>query len=229
MPIKYYVVKSPFRDNEYFARTLRGDVFSMEDAISNVLQETALTESEIRGVNVTLARQRTEALLRGQTVDFGPMGTFSLRVKATMSSPDEPLPQDAEIEVVFDLPKQDKKSLRDRAAFDRADRAPSQPVIEVFFEPVSKQENSVYVAGSAARLTGKFLSFDAEDPEQGVFFVAQDGTAVRIVAYLEMGKKRIGLSVPVGMTGTQSVEVRTRRKEGGALLASDPFGPLNPA
>ncbi|MCP4608408.1 MAG: hypothetical protein GY845_06825 [Planctomycetes bacterium] len=62
-----------------------------------------------------------------------------------------------------------------------------------------------------------------------MFFVAQDGTAVRIVAYLETGKKRIGFSGPVGMTGTQSVEVRTRRKEGGVLLASDPFGPLNPA
>ncbi len=229
MPIKYYIVKSPFRDNEYFARTLRGDVFSMENAISSVLQETALTESEIRGVNITLARLRIEAMLRGQTVDYGPMGTFSLRVKATMSSPDEPLPQDAVVEVVFDLPKQDKKSLRDRAAFDRVERAPSQPVIEVFFEPVSKQENSVYVAGSVARLTGKFLSFDADDPEQGVFFVAQDGTAVRIVGYLETGKKRIGLSVPVGMTGTQSVEIRTRRKTEGALLASDPFGPLNPA
>ncbi len=229
MPIKYYIVKSPFRDNEYFARTLRGDVFSMEDATSSVLQETALTESEIHGVNVTLARLRNEALLRGQTVDYGPMGTFSLRVKATLSSPDEPLPQDAEVEVVFGMPKQDEKSLRDRAAFDRTERAPSQPVIDVFFEPVSKQENAVYVEGSVARLTGRYLSFDVDDPEQGVFFVAEDGTAVRIVAYLETGKKRIGFSVPVGVTGTQSVEVRTRRKEGGALLASDPFGPLDPA
>ncbi len=194
MPIKYYIAKSPFRDNEYFARTLRGDVFSMEDATSSVLQETALTESEIHGVNVTLARLRNDALLRGQTVDYGPMGTFSLRVKATLSSPDEPLPQDAEVEVVFGMPRQDEKSLRDRAAFDRVDRAPSQPVIDVFFEPVSKQENTVYVAGSVARLTGRFLSFDVNDPEQGVFFVAEDGTAVRAPAYLDTGAKRVDFS-----------------------------------
>ena len=157
------------------------------------------------------------------------MGTYSLRVKATMSSPDEPLPQDASVEVVFGMPKQNKKSLRDRATFDRTERAPSQPVVEMFFEPISKVENTVYVAGSVARVTGSFLSFDDDDPEQGVFFVPEEGTAVRIVAYLEMGKKRIGFSVPVGITGTQSVEVRTRRKAGGALLASDPFGPLMPA
>ncbi len=146
-----------------------------------------------------------------------------------MSSPDEPLPQDAEVEVVLGLPRQTKKSLRDRATFDRTERAPSQPVIDVFFEPVSKQENAVYVAASAARLTGRYLSFDANDPEQGVFFVAQDSTAVRAAAYLDTGAKRVNFSVPAGLTGTQSVEVRTRRKEGGALLASDPFGPLNPA
>jgi hypothetical protein len=229
MPIKYYVVKSPFRENEYFARTLLGDVFTMEDAIGNILQETALTESEIHGVNVAVARQRDEALLRGQSVDFGPLGTYSLRVKATMSSPDEPLPQDASVDVLFGLPRQTRKSLRDRATFDRADRAPFQPVIDGFFEPVSKQENAVYVAGGVARLTGKYLTFDADDPEQGVFFVAEDDTAVRVVAYLDNSAKRVNFGVPAGLTGAQSVEVRTRRKEGGALLASDPFGPLNPA
>ncbi len=87
----------------------------------------------------------------------------------------------------------------------------------------SKQENSVYVAGSVARLTGSYLSFDADDVEQ-------DGTAVRIVAYLETGKKRIGFGVPVGMTGTQSVEVRTRRRAEGALLAAEPsIRPDHPA
>ncbi len=229
MPIKYYIVKSSFREGEYFARTLRDDVFTLEDAISNVIQETALTRSEIYGVNVSLARQLVEALLRGQTVDYGPMGTYSLRVKATLSSPDEPLPQNAKVEVLFNPPRQTKKSLRNRAAFDRADRAPSQPVVDTFFEPLNKQENTVYVANGISRLTGKFLTFDADDPEQGVFFVAEDGTAVRVAAYLDNSAKRVNFGVPAGLSGTQSVEVRTRRKTGIAMLVSDPFGPLNPA
>ncbi len=102
-------------------------------------------------------------------------------------------------------------------------------MIEAFFEPVSKQENTVYVANGIARLTGKFLSFDADDPEQGVFFVAEDGTAVRVAAYLDNSAKRVNFGIPAGLTGAQSVEVRTRRKAGSAMLVSDPFGPLNPA
>ncbi len=229
MPIKFYVVKSPFRANEYFARTLRGSVFTIEDAISDIVQETAFTESEIRGVNVSLARHRNKAMLRGQTVDYGPMGTYSLRVKATMSSSDEPLPPDASVEVNFGLPKPDEKSLRNQVTFDRSERAPSQPVIEAFLEPISQQQNTVYVAGSAARLTGRYMTFDIGDPEQGVFFVAEDGASVRVLAYLDARAKRINFSIPTGLVGTQSVEIRTRRKTEGALLVSDPFGPLEPA
>jgi hypothetical protein len=229
MPVKYYVTRNPFREGEYYARTLQGTSFTLDDAIANILQETALTESEILGAVSALARQRDEAMLRGHTVDFGPLGTYSLRVRASLPSSDAPLPSDVDVDVLFNLRKQDKRSLRDRATFDRASRAPSQPVVKSFFEPVSQQENAVYVAGSAARVTGEYLTFDAEDPEQGIFFVAEDGTAVRVAAYLEMGQKRIGFSVPVGLTGAQSVEVRTRRKEAGALLASDPLGPLQPA
>ncbi len=78
-------MKSPFREGEYFARTLRGDVFTLEDAINNILQETALARSEIHGVDVALARQRDVALRQGHTAGFGRWGPVSKSVLCNLN------------------------------------------------------------------------------------------------------------------------------------------------
>ncbi len=229
MPIKYYITKNLLRKGEFHALTLAGPTFTLHDAIVNILQETALTESEIHGVASAVVRQRDEALLRGQTVDFGPLGTYSLRVRAVVEHSNAPLPADATVVVHFSLPRQHMKALRNRATLERVMRAPSQPVVNTFLNATTQERNTTYIAGHAARLIGDFLSFDASDPEQGVFFVAEDGTSTRAVSYLSTGNKRVDFSVPIELTGPQSVEVRTRRKAESALLASDLLDPLMPA
>ncbi len=47
MPIKYFIAKSSFREGEYFARTLRGDVFTIEDAISNILGSLGVCMADV--------------------------------------------------------------------------------------------------------------------------------------------------------------------------------------
>ncbi len=72
------------RQNERFAGTLRGDVFTLEDAINNI-QETALARSEIHGVDVALARQRDVALRQGHTAGFGRWGPVSKSVLCNLN------------------------------------------------------------------------------------------------------------------------------------------------
>ncbi len=229
MSLRYIIVPSPFREGEFFVRTIPGTTYTLEEAIGSATQETALTETELRGSLIVLSRLRNEALLRGQTVDFGEFGTYSMRLRATLEDSDAPLPPDAVIDVRVDLPRQTVKSLRDQVSTERSQRAPSQPVINTFYDGATKQKDTVYTTGIAARLTGKFLSFDEEDETQGVFFVAEGGTAVRATVYLTKGNKRVDFNIPGGLTGAQSVELRARRKDEGALLAADPVGPLQPA
>jgi hypothetical protein len=59
--------------------------------------------------------------------------------------------------------------------------------------------------------------------------VSESNPAVRAEIYVTTGKKRVVFDIPTGLSGIQSVEVRARRKDMGAVLCSEMLGPLEPA
>ena len=62
-----------------------------------------------------------------------------------------------------------------------------------------------------------FLAFDPGDPEQGVFFVKGDGSAVRVPEYSRIRPREIIFIVPTLPAGGEyAVELRV--KYGGALV-----------
>ncbi len=229
MSVSFRVVKSTFHIGKFFVRTLTGKKRNLKTALREITGETALTESELQGTVVALARHRDEALLRGQVVDYGPLGTYSIRVKASLDEYDQPLPEDAEMRVKHTLPQSIIQALKDQVEYVRESRAPSQPVISTFVNIATEQKNSFYTPSTPARLVGDFLNFDRDDQEQGVFFVSDGNPAVRSDIYVTTGKKNIVFNIPNGLVGIQAVEVRTRRKDMGAVLSSELLGPLEPA
>jgi hypothetical protein len=230
MPIRFRTLRSAFNKDHFYVRTVQGPVFTLEDAIEALSSGSTLTASDVQAAAIALAEQRDAALLRGQVVDFGPLGTITWRVRpGVLLAKDAPLPRDTDAEFRFEMPKATKLSLLARAVYERVSRSPSQPEISTYRDATTRQENAIYEAGAGGRLVGESMSFDLEDPEQGVFFVAENRMAVRVRSYNTAGDKRIDFSVPVNVTGPQTVEIRTRRKSEGVLLVSEPFGPLAPA
>lgn len=229
MSIKYIVVPSPFESGKFFVRTMINSTYTLENAIADITRETALTESEILGVATALARRRDEALLAGQKVDYGELGRYALRIRASLDRADAPLPPDYEVDVTSGLPRQTVNYLANRVTVEREQVSFYQPLVYSFHDSTTKQVDTVYTAGASAWINGIYLKFDETDAEQGVFFIAQDGAATRAAVYTNVGSTKVMLDVPAGLTGVQAVVLRLRRKEGSALLVSDAVGPLDPA
>lgn len=229
MTIKYVVVPSPFESGKFFVRTITDSTYTLEEAIADITQETALTESEIRGVAAALARRRDEALLAGRKVDYGDLGRYTLRIRATLDRADALLPPDYGVDVAASLPRQTVVSLANRVTVERGQVSFHQPLAHSFYDAATKQKDTVYTAGASAWINGVFLKFDEDDAEQGVFFIAQDGAAARATIYVEIGNTKVTFNTPAGLTGPQMVVLRLRRREGSALLACDPIGPLDAA
>lgn len=229
MTIHYVVVPSPFESGKFFIKTFPGSTYTLEEAIADITQETALTESEIRGVATALARRRDEALLAGRRVDYGELGRYTLRIRATLDRADALLPPDYEVDVTVGLPRQSITRLASRVTVERDRISISQPLVYTFCDSTTKQIDAVYTAGASAWISGAFLRFDETDIEQGIFFIALDGAAARAVVYSSIGSTRIFFDVPAGLTGAQAIVLRLRRRIGSALLVSDPIGPLEPA
>ena len=228
MPIKYIVVKNPFPSGWYFIRTISGDVYTYSAALKDTAEQTALTETELRGALHIMARLRDRALLDGKVVDYEEIGTYELRGRGTLPDKNAPL-QNPRTEIDIHLPRDIESNLQRLATYERVERGKFQPEISTFIDAATKHENTVYTAGGTSQLNGNFLSLDENDSSQGVFFLQEGVPAVRASIYLTTGKKQIVFNVPAGLVGPQVIEVRTRYKSEGAVLISEIFGPLTPA
>ncbi|MCV9385991.1 DNA-binding domain-containing protein [Reichenbachiella ulvae] len=85
-----------------------------------------------------------------------------------------------------------------------------QPNPKTFRDFNSDTINETLSAGGVGELRGSRLKFDASDQQQGVFFIAADGTETRATQYFRNKPSNVILGVPEGLAaGPYRLEVRT--------------------
>ncbi len=99
-----------------------------------------------------------------------------------------------------------------RAQQVEADRPEPEPLR--FVDVPSGEINSVLQSGNVANLEGRRLKFDASDPQQGVFFIAADGTATRVEVVAKNNPTELIFVTPAGLTvGSYTLEVRAMLRD----------------
>ena len=86
-----------------------------------------------------------------------------------------------------------------------------------YLDLVSGTANQVLTPGEGAHLTGRLLRFDPADPEQGVFFVAVDGTRTRVERFLDIQPSKVILLAPTLPAGDYKIEVNASFNDNGDL------------
>jgi hypothetical protein len=84
-----------------------------------------------------------------------------------------------------------------------------QPVIQQFADLKSKLVNESFSPGQIASLKGSMLKFDEADPNQGIYFIGEDGTATKVTQVAKNKPSELLFFTPEGLTGSYQVEVRT--------------------
>jgi len=73
----------------------------------------------------------------------------------------------------------------------------------------SNEINENFTPGQVASIKGSLLKFDAEDEQQGIFFLANDGTEIRVTNVVKNKPSELLFFVPDALsTGSYQVEVR---------------------
>lgn len=84
-----------------------------------------------------------------------------------------------------------------------------QPVLQQFINLKSNTINEDFTPGQVASIRGSLLKFDAEDAQQGIFFIADDGSETKVSNVIKNKPSELLFFVPEGLiTGTFDVEVR---------------------
>ena len=92
-----------------------------------------------------------------------------------------------------------------------------RPKVVEYLDLVSGTANQVLTPGEGAHLTGRLLRFDPADPEQGVFFVAVDGTRTRVERFLDIQPSKVILLAPTLPAGDYKIEVNASFNDNGDL------------
>lgn len=82
------------------------------------------------------------------------------------------------------------------------------PEITQFVDFNSSESNAVLTPGGIARITGEELKFDQSQADEGVFFVAADGTETRVEVIASLTEGQLMFQVPALARGEYSVAVR---------------------
>ncbi|MBN2598677.1 MAG: DUF4469 domain-containing protein [Marinifilaceae bacterium] len=90
----------------------------------------------------------------------------------------------------------------------------AQPVIQQFADLKTKAINETFSPGQIASLKGSLLKFDEADENQGIFFIAGDGTATKAGNVVKNKPSELLFFVPDTLnTGSFQVEVRVALKD----------------
>ena len=85
---------------------------------------------------------------------------------------------------------------------------PAVPNPLTYIDTATGERNGLVTPGWEGRLIGRRLQFDPADPEQGIFYIAADGTPTRVEAVGWNKDRHLMFIVPALAAGDYGLEVR---------------------
>ena len=101
-----------------------------------------------------------------------------------------------------------KLQMMARVQQQKANRPMPQP--EEYINPNKGDDNGMLTRGGGAKLRGRELQFEAEDPNQGIFLIAEDQSRTRIETMLHNTQRELIFLIPNTLaSGAYMIEVRS--------------------
>jgi hypothetical protein len=125
-------------------------------------------------------------------------------------------PRRHQLKVSFSPGSKLRRAVRTRASLHRQAPHLPQPRLLTYLDANSGQRDSRLTPGGLGQLNGKWLKYDPADPQQGLFFIAADGSASRAEIVAVNTSQQLVFQIPVGLApGLYHLEVRARLSQAG--------------
>lgn len=179
---------------------------SYEEVISYMSKGAVGSQTDMKATMDHFAEAMVHFLAKGYQVQT-PLGTFSLGLRGTgerkITIDNLFLRVRPTATVLQDLKTNLQVSVVDTPAL-------LTPVIISLSNAERKGLGETGAAGEMFHITGSRLSLDDNDPVQGVFLVAQDGSEFRSSLYTRIGSNFIDCKIPNVVPGNYTLEVRNQ-------------------
>jgi hypothetical protein len=209
------IAETPWPDAEKAARlggTVSGRATAGKDQVRRRMIEHGIPHkhSHVEAFFSAQEQVTLRLLLEGYEIEH-PIGRMSTTIVGRFDGPDDEFdPQRHEVDIEFgDLDVRDwLEGYREMMRRKLAD--PPRPLLDGYEDANTGRIGDYLRAGHMVCLRGYWLRFRRSDPEQGVFFIAEDGATRRVASVAFTGLCEAAFVLPRDLpSGLYRLEVRT--------------------
>ena len=184
MPINYALFENNLTGNpdEYLARVESNGTADLDQVIDRMMAAgTTVTRADALSALESFFTAVTNLLLEGVNVTT-PIANFKVGVKGVFNGPgDSFTPGRHQISPTVSAGKRLRHEFQQKAQLRKQEAEIPVPNPEEYLDINSGTCNQTLTPGGMGQLSGYRLKFDAGDPNQGIFFIAADGTETRVL------------------------------------------------
>ena len=217
--IEYVIAENhlPTNPTGYAARVLPARTIEFEDLVDRTAdRNTTVAKADVLGVLQDYCDVIRTLLLDGMNVNT-PTANYRVTIRGTFSDQSDAFdPSRHRVVVRVGTGKRLRRAVRDARVMKSLGEKP-RPKPVTYVDVSTGERNKVITPGGPGRLIGQRLRYDPDDPAQGIFFIAADGTATRVEVLVWGMPAHLAFIVPALPAGDYKVQVRTVLNDNGEL------------
>lgn len=196
--------------NDYMARVRPTGTADFDDIVSRIIERgSTVVKSDILSVLEDFNSAVESILLEGRNVNM-PLANFKVAIKGTFNGLEDSYDSTRHKIVASASPgSRLKKTISDQMKVSKQESSKTEPTPQVFINHNTNERNSTVTPGGMGEIIGYRLKFDESDTQQGIFFIAEDGTETRAQIVGANQPSKLLFIIPELTAGDYSIEVRS--------------------
>lgn len=182
MPIFYALFENNLTSDpdDYMARVQPGSAIEMDGVIDRMMQQgSTVTRADVAGTLEDFFSAVENIILEGNNVNT-PLANFGASIRGVFTGQDDAFDASRhQITPTTSPGKRLRRAVEGRAQAVKQEAIKPAPNPLEYIDVSSGLRDGSLTPGGMGQLIGHRLKFDPSDPEQGIFFIAEDGSAAR--------------------------------------------------
>lgn len=210
MPINYSLRENLLTadPDDYMATVQSMGTLTVTDIIDRMLKRgSTLTREDALATMESYYNVIQEVIQEGYNVTT-PTANFSSSIKGVFKGLDDSFDATRHIISAAVQPGKELRETMSRARPQKIASDTRAPILVDYFDFGSSSRNGLITPGNGGRISGGLLRFDATDPQQGIFFVAANGTATHATTIMRNKMGELIFIIPTLAAGEYTLQVR---------------------
>lgn len=212
MAIRYILRENRLTSDpdDYTASVLHDRVADLNAVADRMVERgSTVTRADILSVLEDFQGALESILLEGANVNL-PFGNFSSSIRGVFASHGDRF-DDARHQLVPTVTagKRLKAAFAQPPTLEKTEAVVPMPNLQTYTDLNSGERDAIATPGGMGQIAGHRLRFDASAAEQGIFWIAEDGSETRVAVVGQNKPARLMFLVPELPAGEYALEVRS--------------------